>query len=225
MEGLPARVTTQGLGQATSPKSDATSGRALKSGRKGRWRVSVRQFLCQHQSPLLRFRKPGLVRLQSRHGTSTSSCWNSQSRITEPFNGGRSSFFGIQERRHGRLFPHDSWHPEARLQTCQQTKGSVSGKARSEGLLGIGQHGETRGRVSAVPVPFEQVPRGLGECTCPSLWCRVMWAAHRPLQFCLVLRLTFCRCRPLVRLWFLLCLLPTLCCKMLLDTWSICGLA
>ena len=51
----------------------------------------------------------------------------------------------IQEWRHGRLFPHDKWHSEARLQNLRRTKGS--GKARNGRLLG------RRGGVSAVSVP------------------------------------------------------------------------
>ena len=85
-----------------------------------------------------------------------------------------------QEPRYGRLFSHDKWHSEPRLQNLKQTKGSASGKVRHERLLGIdtmGRHGEESARCQSPPLttcttncleaqePFGQVPRVSGECT------------------------------------------------------------
>ena len=130
---------------------------------------------CADTKVLLRFRKPNLIHHQSRH------LHKIMLELSEPYHGALQWWekpFGIfrkQEGRHLRLFPHDKWHSGSSVAAVPTDKRVSSGKTRSAGLLKIGHHGETRGRVSATPVPvadafspncveaqepFGQVPRG-----------------------------------------------------------------
>ena len=115
----------QGRGMASpslrkpSPKSDATRGRALKSGRKGRWRVSHR-FGRKLRSPVPVPSPKSPPPPQKARPRSPPVKVPPQAHVSGPPHGALQwwekpvEIFRVQGLRHGRLFPHGKWHSWAR---------------------------------------------------------------------------------------------------------------
>ena len=135
------------------------SRRAIKAGRKGRWRVS-HHFHTKFRPPVPVPPRKSSPPLQKKpdfsftagQGSFTSSSRCSQSSVTKLFGGGRSPPTSPSSGASTAVTSPkiDIWHSGAQMQKCQRARGSASEKARH---LENGHDGETGTRVSAVQVP------------------------------------------------------------------------
>ena len=144
--GAPATVTPQGLrhggGKASPsphrplPRSDATSGQALKSGVA---RVSSFSQTAPFASSCANTKVPSSASesqasFTTSQGTSTSSCWPHHGTLQCWRSSSKSS----------------EWHSEARLQNCQQTKGLFRKSEERRAPRNRTSWGDKGGRVSVV---------------------------------------------------------------------------
>ena len=125
-----------------------------------------------------------LTSFTTSQGTFTSSCWSSQSRFTEPFNGGRSPSKSA-ECRNGDTVASSlttSGTPGLGCTSAKRQKGQLQEKRGAKGSSEsdtMGSQGEESARCQSPPLtifstscveaqePFGQVPRGSGECMWP----------------------------------------------------------